>query len=298
MHARMLVASAFLAALMLWPGTVRAQDCGEARSLCPNPGMCFMSSEAEQSWADANQCTFITQAMLDAVAPNSAANNREIVAAMNRLSRQYGAESASQLAHLLSQMAHESELNATRAENLNYRAPRMREIFGCRGGPRNYDPATDDCTNGRLRPKLWTEADTYAGNPESLGNYVYASRLGNGNEASGDGYRFRGRGPIQLTGREQYQAFEDHWNTQNPHDQQSFTDNPDLLTENVEYGMASAFHWWSRRNANGVADGGTVCEVTCRVNGGTNGFPDRRNRYNAVACMLGLAQDTGTCTGC
>lgn len=298
MHARLIAIVLVLAALVFVPSTVfaQAQDCGTPRTLCPNPGMCFMNAEAEQAWADANSCTFITQDMLDAVNPGNAANNRDIVGAMNRLARMYNVNSASQIAHILSQMAHESGLNATRVENLNYSPTRMRQIFGCRGGPARYNPATDDCTNGRLRPKLWSQEDNYARNPENLGNYVYASRLGNGDEASGDGYAFRGRGPMQLTGREQYQAFQDHWNARNPHDQQSFVDNPDLLVSNPEYGMASAFHWWTRRNANTLADGGTVCQVTCRVNGGTNGFRDRQTRYNAVACMLGLPQDSGACS--
>src|SRR5690606_22867797 len=239
------------------------------------PGMCFMNDEAQQAWADAQGCTFITQAMLAAVNPGNAERNRDLVGIINRLARLYGVQSASQIAHLLSQMAHESGLDVTRAEDLNYRPARMRQIYGCRGGPKNYDPALDDCTNGRLRPKLWSQEDTYARNPENLGNYVYAGRYGNGDESSGDGYAFRGRGPIQLTFRDQYQAFQDHWNEMTPHDQQSFVDNPDLLPENSEYAMASAFHWWTRRNANGIADGGSVCQVTCRLNGGTNGFEDR-----------------------
>lgn len=298
MQVRMIAVAFMMAAMALAPARVAAQapDCGEPKTLCPNPGMCFMNEEGQQAWADDHNCTFITQEMLDAVNPGNAENNREILGAMNRLARMYGVESASQMAHLLSQMAHESGLDATRSESLHYRPARMREVFGCRGGPRNYDSRTDDCTNGRLRPKLWDEEDTYARNAENLGNYVYADRLGNGDESSGDGYAFRGRGPIQLTGREQYQAFQDHWNEMNPHDEQSFVDNPDLLVENPEYAMASAFHWWIRRDANGVADGGSVCQVTCRVNGGTNGFGDRQNRYNDVACMLGLAQDSGACS--
>lgn len=283
-------------ALVPWRATGQNQGCAEARTLCPNPGMCFMTAEAQQAWADAQGCTFITQEMLDAVNPGKADSNREILAAMNRLARMYGVQSASQIAHVLSQMAHESGLNAKRVESLHYSPARMREIFGCRGGPRNYNSRTDDCTNGRLRPKLWDQEDTYARNARNLGSYVYANRLGNGDEASGDGYAFRGRGPIQLTGRAQYQAFQDHWNQMNPHDQQSFVDNPDLLVENTEYAMSSAFHWWTLRNANGIADGGTVCQVTCRVNGGSNGFKDRQNRYNAVACMLGLPQDSGSCS--
>lgn len=296
MQARIVVVVLMLAGLAFAPGPAAAQDCGPERSLCPNPGMCFLTAEAEQAWADANQCAFISQEMLDAVNPGHAERNRELVAVMNRLGRVFGVESASQIAHLLSQMAHESSFNTASSESLSYSATRMRQVFGCRGGMRNYDPATDDCTNGRLRPKLWDEEDTYARNAENLGNYVYADRMGNGNEASGDGYSFRGRGPIQLTGRDNYQAFEDYWNAANPHDVQSFTDNPHLLTENAEYAMASAFHWWTdTRNANGIANGGTVCQVTRAVNGGTNGFADRQSRYNAVACMLGLEQDTGGC---
>lgn len=297
MQARMIAIVLVLASLALVPWRAPGQDqgCAEARSLCPNPGMCFMNDEAQQAWADAQGCTFITQAMLDAVNPGNAERNRDLVGIMNRLARMYGVQSASQIAHLLSQMAHESGLDPTRTELLGYRPVQMRRTFGCIGGAKNYDETTDDCTQGRLRPKLWTEEAKYARNSRNLGNYVYADRMGNGDEASGDGYAFRGRGPLQLTGRDNYQGFQDFWNETNPHDQRNLVDDPDLLLADAEYAMASSFYWWME-NANATADGGTVCRVTCRVNGGTNGFRDRQTRYNAVACTLGLAQDSGGCS--
>ncbi len=85
----------------------------------------------------------------------------------------------------------------------------MRKTFGCKGGSRQYDKNTDDCKLGRLREKLWTQESKYAHNPKNLANYVYARKsLGNGNELSGDGYKYRGgRGIMQLTGKNNYQMF-------------------------------------------------------------------------------------------
>ncbi|WP_336999325.1 hypothetical protein [Pantoea agglomerans] len=111
-----------------------------------------------------------------------------------------------EIAHFLSQIGHESGFVITE-ENLNYSGKGMRRIFGCKKGPKNYNKANDDCDLGRLRNKLWTQESTYAHHPENLANYVYAGRMGNDDEASGDGYRYRGRGMIQLTGKDGYQYF-------------------------------------------------------------------------------------------
>lgn len=156
---------------------------------------------------------------------------------------------------------------------------------------KNYDVKKDDCTDGRLRKKLWTEESEYAHHAENLGNYVYADRLGNGDEQSGDGYKYRGRGLIQLTGHDNYEDFEKAHNTRDPDDKKSFLDHPDLLVSNQKYAIESAFYYWHSHGINSVADNGTVKEVTEEVNGGSNGLAGRKKRYNAVACMVGATQE-------
>ncbi len=281
--------------LLCSPAQARSQ-CAQPRNLCPDPNVCFMSQEAEQKWADEKNCTFITLAMLSAVNPSGTEEmHSEIIAYLNKYARHNDVNTPLRMAHFLSQVAHESHLNPRREESIYYRPKTMRRTFGCVGGSKNYDERMDDCSRGRLRPKLWTLEDTYARNPESLGNYVYASRLGNGDETSGEGYKYRGRGMIQLTGKKNYQAFEDYYNRQNANDPKSFVENPDLLLEDAEFGVASAFHYWHSNNLNSTASNGSVCQVTRRVNGGSNGYADRKQKFNKVGCLLGAGRDNGTC---
>jgi predicted chitinase len=164
----------------------------------------------------------------------------------------------------------------------------MRKTFGCKGGPKNYDSRCDDCTHGRLREKLWGQSLYYAHNPKHLADYVYANRMENGAEDSGDGYKYRGRGFIQVTGKSGYQLFQDEHNRRSPDDRQDFVENPDLVFSNAEYAVESAFVFWARTNLNSVADSGTVKDVTQVVNGGQTGYSDRLRRFNTIAPILNL----------
>ncbi|PWK86745.1 putative chitinase [Fulvimonas soli] len=268
------------------------QQCAQPRNLCADPQMCFMTQKAQDDWADAHNCTFITMQMLEAADPDgSSATHEAVLGYLNKFAREYAVNTPARMAHFLSQIGHESGFQAT-TESLSYSAKRMHQIFGCKGGPKNYSAAQDDCTKGRLRDKLWTQQSDYEHNAENLGNYVYANRNGNGDEASGDGYKYRGRGLIQLTGRTNYQGFQDRHNALNPDDQQSFIDHPELVADNTEYAVESAFYFWDAHGINATADTGTVKDVTEAVNGGTNGYDDRKKRYNAVACLLGATQET------
>ena len=108
--------------------------------------------------------------------------------------------------------------------------------------------------------------------------------MGNGDEASGDGFRYRGRGLIQLTGKDNYRGFTYDWNEKNHSDQRDFVQNPDLLLQK-KYGTASAFFFWRVKNINNVANGSdenSIRNVTLRVNGGLIGFSDRRRKFNAI----------------
>lgn len=196
------------------------------------------------------------------------------------------------IAHFLSQIAHESSFSNAR-EDLYYSPKQMRKIFGCKGGAKNYNTDTDDCKRGQLRRKLWSEADKYSRNPKELGNYAYADRMGNDREESGDGYKYRGRGVIQLTGKAMYHDFTGYHNAKNPEDKQDFVKNPDSVSENKLYAFESAFFYWYSNSSlgNHVGDK-TVKQVTQIVNGGQNGYEDRRSRFNRVAEVIGIELDT------
>lgn len=165
---------------------------------------------------------------------------------LNALLPEHRIDTPLRVAHFLAQVAHESGLLRVVEENLNYSAARLREIF----------------------PKYFTaaQAQQYANRPQAIGSRVYGGRMGNGPEASGDGYRYRGRGLIQLTGKVNYRPFAD-WLGVNVVDQ------PDLVAE--RYAVHSAVFYWTLRAINDPADADDVREVTRRINGGTIGLADR-----------------------
>ena len=166
------------------------------------------------------------------------------------------------LCHFLAQCGHESGNFKAVNENLNYGAKGLRGIFP------KYFP-TD---------ALATE---YERKPEKIANKIYGGRMGNGPEASGEGYKFRGRGYIQLTGKDNYSAFDKVV-------AEDITTNPDLVA--TKYPLLSAAWFWNSRKLNEIADkGATDAEVTAitkKVNGGTIGLDDRikhfKEFYNLV----------------
>ena len=176
------------------------------------------------------------------------------------------------LAHFLAQCAHESGHFKAVSENLNYSVDRMVEIF--KG---DFDKNRDKLISESERAK----ARSIVGNPVAIGNFVYANQNGNGSESSGDGYKFRGRGYIQLTGRANYQIF----------DSLVYDDiiaNPDLVA--TKYPLMSAAFFFDRNKLWSICDRGAtdaiVKSLTLRVNGGYNGLDDRIQKfkvfYNAL----------------
>lgn len=166
------------------------------------------------------------------------------------------------LAHFLAQCGHESGGFRLTQENLNYSAKGLMGIF------KKYFPTQ-------------ALANAYQRQPEKIANRVYASRMGNGPEASGEGFKFRGRGYIQLTGKQNYTAFDQSV-------PESIVDNPDLVA--TKYPLASAAWFWSKNGLNKIADEGAtdavVTKVTKRVNGGTIGLADRIKHFKEYHNLL------------
>jgi putative chitinase len=172
--------------------------------------------------------------------------------ALNAACDKYEINTHERICGFLSQCAHESGGFRFVVENLNYSAQALRAIFG------KYFP--DD-----------TSANDYARQPEKIANKVYANRMGNGDEASGDGFKYRGRGLIQITGKDNYTASGNALGV-------DFINNPDIV-EHPEAASLSAGWFWDTRHLNNYADQKDIVGMTKRINGGTNGLDDRQMRY-------------------
>ncbi len=174
----------------------------------------------------------------------------------------FGISNPTRLAHFLSQVAHESGNFKFVNENLNYGAKGLLSIF------KKYFPTE-------------ALAKAYERKPEKIANKVYASRMGNGDEASGEGYKFRGRGYIQLTGKDNYKAFSDFIG-------EDCVANPDLVA--TKYPLTSAAFFFHKNKLWDICDKGhshdVVTAVTKRVNGGTIGLEDRIKHFNEYNHLL------------
>ncbi|OXI31233.1 hypothetical protein CFB89_17275 [Burkholderia sp. AU16741] len=239
----------------------------------------------------------ITLEMLAAVDPNGNKNyHRQILPALNKYAKGYRVTTPKRIAHFLSQIAVESGFKNIE-EGLSYSSKRMKQIFGCNPAPKGkkkYSEVDGDivCNFGRMRDKLWTETSKYEHNPKNLASYVYGDRHKNGNEESGDGYKYRGRGLIQTTFKGNYMVLTDEHNRRFPDDQRDFVENPDLVLSDLEYGIESAFVYWAvTGDVNRIADSGNVLAVSKVVNGGKIGYSERLAAYNNVAPILGLKNE-------
>jgi putative chitinase len=163
------------------------------------------------------------------------------------------------LAHFLSQVAHESGNFKVLYENLNYSAAGVLKVF-----PRYFNATT---------------AAQFARKPQLIANKVYANRIGNGNEASGDGWNYRGRGYLQVTGRANYKAFSQYID-------EDCEKNPDLIA--TKYPLDSALWFFDRNKLWTLCDKGeeNVPIISRRVNGGINGLQDRLNKFRSFMKYL------------
>ena len=166
------------------------------------------------------------------------------------------------ISHFLAQVNYESGYMNYVEEKFTYSAKRLLQVF-----PKYF--------------KNVDEANEYAYKPEKIANRVYANRMGNRDEASGDGWKYRGRGLIQLTGKNNYLKFSRWYN-----DSKIFVDNPDLLLQ-PQFAVLSAFFYWDTHKLNDYivknVDDYTICKViTKKINGGYNGLEDRFRLYKKI----------------
>jgi putative chitinase len=184
------------------------------------------------------------------------------VNALNTILPKYGIDTPLRVAAFLAQCGHESEGFTHLIENLNYSADALAATW-----PSRYaaDPKAKVKAPNDLAKRL-------ARNPEAIGNNVYANRLGNSNEASGDGWAHRGRGAIQCTGKGNYINFAR--SVGKPYAEIT------AYLETPEGAIESACWYWTNNNLNHLADAANVFGLTKAINGGTNGLADRKARYD------------------
>lgn len=173
----------------------------------------------------------------------------------------YGITTPKRAAAFLAQCGHESAGFTRLVENLNYSANALTATW-----PKRF-------------PK--SVAGQYARKPEAIANRAYADRMGNGSEESGDGWRFRGRGIIQITGCDNYAEFTKHCGV-------ALAVVGGYL-QTIDGATHAACWFWDTRGCNALADSGNMVALTKRINGGTNGLHDRNVRYAAAASLLEVA---------
>jgi putative chitinase len=185
-----------------------------------------------------------------------------VIAQIDEMIEKFNITSPLRLAHFLAQCAHESGNFTLVTENLNYSKERLVQVF-----PKYF-------------PNL-AVATPYDRKPQMIANRVYASRMGNGDEASGEGFKFRGRGYIQLTGKDNYKKFGQFIG-------EDLVTNPDFVA--TKYPLMSAAFFFNSNNLWAICDKGNTAEVvtavTKRVNGGTHGLADRQAKFTTYNQLL------------
>lgn len=187
---------------------------------------------------------------------------------VNAAMQEYGINTPLQQAHFLAQVGHESSGFVHTEESLNYRYGALLAMFG------NRISQEDALKYGRVD----SGPDAHPANQRMIGSIIYANRNGNGDRNTGDGYRYRGRGLIQVTGKANYAALVKQLGV-------DIEQNPELLTH-PQYAAESAAAWWSNHGLNSVADSDDVTRITRIINGGTNGLEDRKARLTKAKGVL------------
>ena len=186
-------------------------------------------------------------------------NPADLFKAFEQVLPKYEINTVNRVAAFLAQCGHESADFTTLKENLNYSAEGLSKVF-----PKRF-PTVES-------------AQPYNRNPEKIANKIYADRMGNGPEASGEGYKFRGRGAIQLTGKENYTKFANSIGKS--------LDEAVAYTETLAGAIESACWFWSVNKLNALADAKDIVGLTKRINGGTIGLEDRKKHFEHNLAVL------------
>ena len=190
---------------------------------------------------------------------------------LNAAMLRFGINTPQRAAAFIGQCAHESGNFTALSENLNYKAESLMRVW-----PRHFPT-----------PEV---AAQYHRQPEKIANRAYANRMGNGPEASGDGWKYRGRGLIQLTGKDNYRLASDALSV-------DLVATPDLVTQPDMAALTAAW-FWNKNRLNDLADKGDTVAISKRINGGTHGLDDRLQRTSTALALLtlpgGQAPDTMT----
>jgi len=184
--------------------------------------------------------------------------------ALEQLLPDYDINTPKRIASFIAQCAHESGNFTALKENLNYKWETLRRLFP------KYFPTDEMAKDYASRPNKQA----------AIANRIYAGRMGNGDESSGDGFRYCGRGLIQLTGRSNYQAFADSL-------EMDINDVPEYLAT-FEGASQSACWFWETNGLNKFADADDILNMTKRINGGTIGLQDRIKHYKHALHVLGV----------
>jgi putative chitinase len=179
--------------------------------------------------------------------------------ALSKMLPKYEINTVNRVAGFLAQCGHESADFTVLKENLNYGAKGLRATF-----PKYF--ATD------------AVAAQYERQPEKIANHIYANRMGNGAEATGDGYKYRGRGAIQLTGHDNYAAFAKSIN--------KTLDETVTYCETMDGAIESACWFWKKNNVNATCDANDIVAMTKKINGGTIGLDERKSHYEKAKGIL------------
>ena len=206
----------------------------------------------------------ITKGQMLAIMPNASRVVDTYLTYINKYAQEFGLDKPRRMAMWLANVAHESNEMRSVSENLNYTAERLMAVF-----PSRF--------------KTKPIANLYARNPQKLGNYIYANRMGNRGVESGDGYRFRGRGFYQLTGRDNYKAYNLYLASTGVKVDLLTDAGADLIAQPV--GAVKSAMWFAMKHLNKYADANNYNGYCKALNGGLVGIASR-NAYYARACKV------------
>jgi putative chitinase len=207
----------------------------------------------EVSITKENKMDFLTEDKLTKILVGNKQIAEWYQALINNL-EDFEINSVNRVAAFLSQTGHESNNYTVLSENLNYSADALVKLFS-----KHFTAA---------------EAPSFARQPQKIANRLYCNRMGNGSEVSGDGWSFRGRGILQLTGKANYQLY-----STKIYNDDTLISNPDLLANDKDTSIKAACYFWQDHGLNNLADVSDTTAITKKINGGTIGLPDRLARF-------------------